>query len=184
VNEHANVIRGPRNVTGIRARLGASAPWRAYREGMARVPAVSRRRVALAAANVALALGLAGCAGGSPNALPSATASGPPELVHTNSASRSLLQALVKGKLVVDGSGCVQIDTGSTFVTPAWPLGYSVRDTANGFAVLDAQHAAVAVSGEPMSIGGGNVAPNIAGYTNRRCVAGSTVLAIGAIRKA
>ena len=150
---------------------------------MALLRAVSRCGAGFSAGSVLLALGLAGCGGGSTSALPSATASGTHTLVHTTSAFRSEFEALVKGKLVVDASGCVQIDTGSAVVTPAWPLGYSIRVTTSGFVVLDAQDAAVAVSGELISFAGGGE-PAQPGWTNLRCAAGSVMFGVGAISKA
>ncbi len=89
----------------------------------------------------------------------------------------------MKGQLVVDASGCLQVDVGSKTVTPAWPLGYSVRRASNGFDVLDAQGAVVARSGKSADFGGGGVAPAPASYSNLACAKGSQVWAVGKVNQ-
>ncbi|MFD5276115.1 hypothetical protein ACFWIX_01005 [Pseudarthrobacter sp. NPDC058362] len=67
------------------------------------------------------------------------------------------MEALLRGTLAADESGCVQAKTATDPVGLVWPLGYTVQGDAESFEVLDADKNVVARSGSPLAIGGGGV---------------------------
>lgn len=95
-----------------------------------------------------VALVTLGCAAGS---------SSPLRLVTSDLPQTSGLEALLRGTLAADESGCVHAKTTEEPVILVWPRGYTVQGESKSFEVLDASKNLVARSGSPLAIGGGGV---------------------------
>ena len=131
-------------------------------------------------ATVVLVPLLAACSA-EPASSPTATVNSGPLLLTTSSPTLSGLEALARGSLVTDQSGCVRLKSGSgALVTLAWPSGYRAQAAGGHFVVLDASGGTVAEEGVELQVGGG-VSPASSGWANTRCAEGSTVWAVGQI---
>jgi hypothetical protein len=121
-----------------------------------------RHTPALAAvASVLLALALMGSDGHAPHA---GATSGSHRVFLPTHETRFQLQASYTGRLVRLRGDCVglailvtdsQLKTVAITVPLSWPFGYSARRTKAGIEVLDAHGSQVAVTGQPVSLGGG-----------------------------
>ncbi|MFJ5861172.1 hypothetical protein ACIQCM_07100 [Pseudarthrobacter sp. NPDC092439] len=79
------------------------------------------------------------------------------------------MEALLRGTLAADESGCVHAATAGDAVSLVWPLGYTVKGNAKSFEVLDAEQSVVARSGAPLNIGGGGAGKVPDNWAERDC---------------
>jgi hypothetical protein len=91
------------------------------------------------------------------------------------------MEALLRGALTADASGCVQVKTSTDLVTPVWPRGYTVRGDRNSFQILDGHETVVARSGTVLAIGGGGADKVPQAWTGRDCASGTPWM-VGEVR--
>ena len=111
-----------------------------------------------AVAAAAVALGVAACSiGAVPTPDPAAIAV-PTQAPQPSGSPAACMASLLEGRLVADERwGLALIDADGTVRKVIWPYGYSARRDVAHTALLDPTGAVVAVTGQGLQIGGGEI---------------------------
>lgn len=78
------------------------------------------------------------------------------KLITQNLVTTDEMNALFEGPVVVDGQGCIRLDSEDD-ATVIWPHGFTLEPTIEGFVVRDEAGGTVGRLGDDFSLGGGEV---------------------------
>lgn len=74
----------------------------------------------------------------------------------------------IRGGLVLDGRGCLRVNSGGTDSVVIWPAGFGIEGSGRNVRVLDGEGEIVARVGRAIYMGGGQASPvGVAGLTRR-----------------